>query len=167
MSLVHALLPEFDHEMGVTRRLLERLPDSEFAWAPHPKSMTLGRLAEHLAELPQWVGATVERDQLDMAVERRPEGYQSPATRQAVLAMFDASVAAARGTLAGAVDAQLMAPWTLLQGGQVLFTMPRAAVLRSFVFNHLIHHRGQLSVYLRMHNVPLPSIYGPSADEAL
>jgi uncharacterized damage-inducible protein DinB len=165
MGLADALLPEFDREMGVTRRLLERVPDGQFAWQPHPKSMTLGRLAEHLAELPQWVGATVMQTSLDLAVARRPEGYQPPATRAAVLAMFDANVAAARGALAGRSDAELMAPWSLLRGEHTLFTMPKAGVLRAFVLNHIVHHRGQLSVYLRLRDVPLPSIYGPSADE--
>jgi uncharacterized damage-inducible protein DinB len=153
--------------MGVTRRLLERVPDGQFAWQPHPKSMSLGRLAEHLAELPQWVGATVTQSSLDLATARRPEGYQPPATRAAVLAMFDANVAAARGVLAGRSDAELMAPWSLLRGEQTVFTMPKAGVLRAFVFNHIVHHRGQLSVYLRLHDVPLPSIYGPSADEQM
>jgi uncharacterized damage-inducible protein DinB len=167
MALADALLPEFDREMGVTRRLLERVPDGQFAWQPHPKSMSLGRLAEHLAELPQWVGATVTQSSLDLASARRPEGYQPPATRAAVLTMFDANVAAARGVLSGRSDAELMAPWSLLRGEQTVFTMPKAGVLRAFVFNHIVHHRGQLSVYLRLHDVPLPSIYGPSADEQM
>lgn len=166
MSFVDALLPEFDREMAVTRRLLERVPDGQFAWQPHPKSMTLGRLAEHLAELPHWAGVTVTEDGIDMGTGR-PAGYQPPATREAVLAMFDANVTQARAALVGRADAELMAPWTLSHGGRTVFTMPKVAVLRSFVFNHLIHHRGQLSVYLRMHDVPLPSMYGPSADEAL
>lgn len=165
MSIADALLPEFDREMGVTRRLLERVPDDRFAWQPHPKSMTLGRLAEHLAELPTWIVAALDQDSLDMAVARRPDGYQSPATRAAVLAMFDEKVAAGRALFKGKTDAEFMAPWTLLRAGQPLFTMPKAGVVRSFVMNHIIHHRGQLSVYLRLLDVPLPSIYGPSADE--
>jgi uncharacterized damage-inducible protein DinB len=167
MGLADALLPEFDREMGVTRRLLERVPDGQFAWQPHPKSMTLGRLAEHLAELPQWVGATIMQSSLDLAAARRPEGYQPPATRAAVLAMFDTNIAAARGVLAGRSDAELMAPWSLLRGEHTIFTMPKAGVLRAFVLNHIVHHRGQLSVYLRLRDVPLPSIYGPSADESM
>jgi uncharacterized damage-inducible protein DinB len=151
MSIADALLPEFDREMGVTRRLLERVPDGQFTWQPHAKSMTLGRLAEHLAELPQWVGVTVAQDGFDMGTSRRPDGYVPPA----------------RAALAGKTDAELMAPWTFSRGGQVMFTMPKAGVLRSFVLNHLVHHRGQLSVYLRLHDVPLPSIYGPSGDEAM
>lgn len=167
MSIAETLLPEFDREMGVTRRLLERVPDGQFAWQPHPKSMTLGRLAEHLAELPQWVVFTIAQPSIDMATARRPDGYRSPPTRDAVLAMFDANVSAARTAMLGRTDGELMAPWTLLRGGHTVFTMPKAGVLRSFVFNHIIHHRGQLSVYLRLQNVPLPSIYGPSGDESM
>jgi uncharacterized damage-inducible protein DinB len=167
MSIADALLPEFDREMGVTRRLLERVPDGTFAWQPHARSMTLGRLAEHLAELPQWIGATVDQSGVDLAAARRPEGYQPPATCAAVLAMFDQNVKAARAALAGRTDAELMAPWSLRRGEQLVFTMPKAGVLRAFVMNHIVHHRGQLSVYLRMHDVPLPSIYGPSADEGM
>ena len=167
MSIADALLPEFDREMGSTRRVLERIPDGQFAWQPHPKSMTLGRLAEHLAELPRWVDVTVGQSEFDMGTARRPDGYASPQSRDAVLAMFDANVAAARSALAGKTDAELMAPWTLLKSGQAMFTMPKAGVLRSFVMNHIVHHRGQMTVYLRLHNVPLPSIYGPSGDEAI
>ena len=165
MTIADALLPEFDREMGVTRRLLERLPDGQFGWQPHPRSMTLGRLSEHLAELPQWVGTAVRESGLDLAAARRPDEYQPPASRAAVLAMFDANVTAARASLAGRTDGELMAPWTLRRGEHTVFTMPKAGVLRAFVLNHIIHHRGQLSVYLRLHDVPLPSIYGPSADE--
>lgn len=164
--MADTLLPELDREMGVTRRLLERLPEGRFAWQPHPKSMTLGRLAEHLAELPGWASVAITQSAVDMKAGR-PPGYQSPATREAVLALFDANVKSAREALAGRTDAELLAPWSLLRGGQTLFTMPKAAVLRSFVFNHLVHHRGQLTVYLRMHDVPVPSIYGPSGDEAV
>ncbi len=165
MSLAGALLPEFDREMGVTRRLLERVPDGQFAWKPHEKSMTLGRLAEHVAELPHWVIATLNRDDLEMTP--RPADHRPPASRAEVLALFDRNVAEARSALTGKSDGELLAPWTLLQAGKPLFTMPKATVLRWFVMNHLVHHRGQLSVYLRMRDVPIPSMYGPSADEAL
>ncbi|MGE3273733.1 MAG: DinB family protein [Vicinamibacterales bacterium] len=165
MSIADALLPEFDREMAVTRRVLERVPDGQFDWKPHAKSMSLGRLAEHLAELPQWVGATVGHSELDLATARRPEGYTSPATREAVLAMHDRTAAEARTSLSGRTDAELLAPWTLKSGGKEVFTMPKAAVLRSFVMNHLVHHRGQMTVYLRMLDQPVPSVYGPSADE--
>ncbi len=166
MSIAETLLPEFDHEMGVTRRLLERLPDGQFAWKPHDKSMSLGRLGEHVAELPTWVSIAIEHGEFDLARER-PSGYQAPATRDALVAFFDANVASARAALAGRTDAELLAPWTLKQGETVIFTMPKAAVLRSFVLNHHVHHRGQLSVYLRLCDVPVPSMYGPSADEAM
>lgn len=165
MTLADALLPEFDREMGLTRRLLERIPDGQFAWKPHARSMTLGRLAEHLAELPGWATATVNERGVEMHAARAGD-YVRPETVRAVLAMFDRNVNSARTALSGRADPELMAPWTLRADGKELFTMPKATVLRGFVFNHLIHHRGQLSVYLRMHNVSLPSMYGPSADEA-
>lgn len=166
MSIVEALLPEFDREMGLTRRLLERVPDGQFSWQPHEKSMTLGRLAEHLAELPIWARVTITDSGIDMA-SGRPDGYVPPDTRTGVLALFDQNLAAARAALSGRTDAELMAPWTLKAQGKEIFTMPKAAVLRGFVMNHMIHHRGQMSVYLRLHNVPVPSMYGPSADEAM
>jgi uncharacterized damage-inducible protein DinB len=166
MTIAESLLPEFDREMGITRRLLERVPDGVFAWKPHEKSMTLGRLAEHLAELPQWCTMTLTRDGIDMSVGR-PPGYQPPATRDAVLAMFETNTAEARATLRGKTDGELVAPWTLSAQGKEIFTMPKVAVLRNFVMNHMVHHRGQLSVYLRLHNVPIPSMYGPSADEPM
>jgi uncharacterized damage-inducible protein DinB len=159
-----SLLPEFDREMGLTRRVLERQPDGQFAWKPHEKSMTLGRLAEHLAELPQWLMLTIKESQIDLGIGR-PAGYQSPATRAAVLAMFDSNVSGARAALSGRTDAEMMAPWTLKNQGKEVFTMPKAAVVRGFAMNHMIHHRGQMMVYLRLQNVPVPSVYGPSADE--
>ena len=166
MSIAESFLPEFDRETGITRRLLERIPDGQFAWKPHEKSMTLGRLAEHLAELPGWAKVTIDQSGIDMATRRPPE-YVSPPTRTAVLEMFDKNVAEARATLTRKSDAELMAPWTLKAQGKEVFTMPKAVVLRSFVMNHLIHHRGQMSVYLRLQNIPVPSMYGPSADETM
>jgi uncharacterized damage-inducible protein DinB len=166
MTLADSLLPEFDREMGLTRRYLERVPDGQFAWKPHDKSMTLGRLAEHLAELPQWASVSIKEGGIDMSTPR-PADYRSPATRAEVLAMFDRHVADARASLSGRTDPELLAPWTLKNQGKQVFTMPKIAVLRGFVMNHLIHHRGQMSVYLRLHNVPLPSVYGPSADEQM
>jgi uncharacterized damage-inducible protein DinB len=167
VALADILLPEFDHEMGVTRRLLARVPDGEFAWKPHDKSMTLGRLAEHVAEIPTtWVTTTIEQGELDLDRDR-PEGYRSPETRDELLVLFDRNVAAARAALTGRTDAELAASWALKQGGTVVFTMPKAAVLRSYALNHMVHHRGQLSVYLRLRNVPVPAMYGPTADEAM
>jgi uncharacterized damage-inducible protein DinB len=151
--------------MGLTRNVLSRVPDGRFSWQPHPKSMTLGRLAEHLAELPQWAGIAVNQSGIEMTT--KPPDHRPPSTRAAVLELFDRNVAAARAALTGRSDAELLAPWTLRKEGREVFTMPKAAVLRNFVFNHIVHHRGQLTVYLRMHDVPLPSIYGPSADEAI
>jgi uncharacterized damage-inducible protein DinB len=165
MSIAESLLPEFDREMGLTRRVLERVPETQFAWKPHEKSMTLGRLAEHLAEIPMWCRVSILDHGVDMATPR-PEGYVPPATRTAVLEMFDRNLADARTALNGRTDAELMAPWKLSHQGKEIFTMPKAAVLRGFVMNHMIHHRGQMSVYLRLQNVPVPSMYGPSADEA-
>jgi uncharacterized damage-inducible protein DinB len=164
MSIADSLLPEFDREMGLTRRLLERLPDGQFAWKPHDKSMSLGRLAEHLAELPTWMPISIQQSSFEVTA-KRPDGYVSPKTRAEVLAMFDRNIAEARAALNGRTDAELMAPWTLRAQGKEVFTMPKAIVLRGFVLNHMIHHRGQMTVYLRLQNVPLPSIYGPSADE--
>jgi uncharacterized damage-inducible protein DinB len=166
MAIAESLLPEFDREMGLTRRVLERVPDGQFAWQPHQKSMTLGRLAEHLAELPGWAKVSIQMDGIDMTIGRPPD-YVPPATRAAVLEMFDRNVSEARSALSGRTDAELMAPWTLKAAGKEIFTMPKAIVLRSFVMNHIIHHRGQMTVYLRHHDVPVPSIYGPSADEQM
>ncbi len=166
MSIAESLLPEFDREMGITRRLLDRIPDRQFSWKPHDRSMTLGRLAEHLAELPMWATVAIEQRGIDMG-DGRPEGYVPPATRAGVLQMFDRNVSAARVALSGRSDAELMAPWTLKAQGKELFTMPKATVLRGFVMNHMVHHRGQLSVYLRLQNISVPSMYGPSADEPM
>ncbi len=166
MPIAAALLPEFDHEMAGTRRALERVPDSAFGFTPHEKSYTMQALVSHLANLPSWTSMTILHDSLDMAPQEgeapRQEAMRS--TGEA-LATFDRNVAAAREALAEASDETLIGPWSLLAGGQEIFTMPKVAVLRSFVLNHMIHHRGQLTVYLRMNDVPLPALYGPSADE--
>ena len=166
MPLIDALLPEFDREMGLARRALERAPDGQFEWRPHPTSMTLGRLAEHLAEMPLWASMTMTQSELEMTTQR-PADYKRPDTRAAVLAMFDANLKAGRGNLAGKTDGEFFAPWTLKAGGKEVFTMPKIAVMRNFVLNHMIHHRGQFTVYLRMLGVPVPSIYGPSGDEQM
>jgi len=162
MALVDALLPEFDHEMTVTRKLLERVPEDRFAWKPHDKSYSLGQLAQHVATLPRWGDITINQSELDLS-DTPP--LPPVATRGELLALFDGHVASTRSALNGKSDAELMAPWALKMAGKTIFSMPKAAVWRSFVMSHLIHHRGQLSVYLRMQNVPLPSMYGPSADE--
>lgn len=165
MTLAEVLLPEFDREVATTRRVLERVPDGALDWRPHPRSMTLGALASHLGELGHWGQATVDLAGVDLEQMARPPGWTPPASRAALLEAFDRHMTGARSALAGKTDAELMAPWTLRRGGQEFFTMPKATCLRTFVLNHLVHHRGQLTVYLRLLDVPLPSIYGPSADE--
>jgi uncharacterized damage-inducible protein DinB len=166
MPMSQALLPEFDHEMANTRKALERVPEDRFGWKPHDKSMTLGRLATHVAELTGWVLPTLESESFDW--EQRPAALLAPktaASRAKILELFDKNVATARAAIGGASDAQLMVLWSLLAGGRTIFSMPRIAVLRSMVMNHTIHHRGQLAVYLRLNDVPVPALYGPSADE--
>ncbi len=165
MAIKEALLPEFDHEMATTRRLMERIPLSESQWKPHPKSMTLGELVAHIVEIPGWVGNIVEQPFVDMAGAGHGERptYKSNVE---LLSAFDQNVAKARAAIASKSDAQMMESWSLKNGEKVLITLPKAGVLRSFLLNHLIHHRGQLSVYIRLKDVPVPSIYGPSADES-
>jgi DinB family len=157
MRIADALLPEFDHEMPNTRKMLERIPQEKWDWRPHPKSFTTRELATHIATIPAWMVDTIEKDSYDFApVGGQP--YQPPAA-------FDKGVAGARAALAAAEDGHLMKDWALLAGGQVIFSMPRVACIRSFVMNHNVHHRGQLSVYLRLCDVAVPGMYGPSADE--
>ncbi|HWO01716.1 MAG TPA: DinB family protein, partial [Blastocatellia bacterium] len=165
-ALSEALLPEFDHEMANTRKTLERVPEGKFAWKPHEKSFSMGHLASHLATLPSWSVMAVNQDSIDIApVGQPPQKGPEAKTPQELLGMFDANVAAARAAIAGASDEQLFKPWTLLSGGKPVLTFPKIAVLRNFVMNHSIHHRAQLGVYLRLNDIPVPSIYGPSADE--
>jgi uncharacterized damage-inducible protein DinB len=162
MALVDHLLPEFDHEMATTRTLLERVPEDRLSWKPHSKSFSLGQLAQHVANIPFWGQITLEQSELDLAVNPPMAALDS---RAAILKLFEDRVAGTRKALLGKTDAELMAPWSLKQGDHTVFTMPKATVWRSFVMNHIVHHRGQLSVYLRQQDVPLPSFYGPSADE--
>ena len=164
MTLGQMLIPEYDHEMATTRRVLERVPDGKFDWKPHEKSMSLGKLAAHLAEIPGLAQLILNRPSFDITTPRQPA---NPATRQEILDLFDQTVAATRKDLAAVEDAAMMESWSLLRGEQTVFSLPRAAVIRSMVFSHVIHHRGQLSVYLRLNDVPVPSIYGPSADEMM
>jgi uncharacterized damage-inducible protein DinB len=162
MPIADALLPEFDREMTTTRKLLERVPEDRFAWKPHPKSMSLAELATHLANLPAWGAVTLNQAEIDMG------GHTSTVvtSRAELLGQFDTNVAATRSALTGKTDPEMMASWSLKHNGQTLFTMPKTAVWRSYVLNHLVHHRGQLSVYLRLNDVPVPAMYGPTADEA-
>jgi uncharacterized damage-inducible protein DinB len=165
MSIAQTLLPEFDAEMATTRRCLERVPEDRLDYKPDPRSMSLGRLAGHVAEMPGWGSVTVNTDQLDFAKgEHQPIEMTS---RAQILAAFDKIVADSRAALAGASDEHLMGPWSLKNGDTTLMTMPRIGVIRVFVMNHTIHHRGQLSVYLRSVGAKVPSIYGPSADEGM
>ena len=166
MAIREAMLPEFDQEMNTTRKVLERVPTDKLRWKPHEKSSAMGDLAVHLSNLPDWVGLTLNQDSFDLAPPNAEPPRAKPAESQAeILERFDQAVTRARATLANSGDEHMMKPWTLKRGGQPLLTLPRAAVLRTFVLNHVIHHRGQLSVYLRLNDVPVPSIYGPSADE--
>ena len=166
MALSAALLPEFDQEMANTRKTLERVPDSKFSWKPHEKSGAMGWLAGHVANIPGWLAFTIKEDSLDLA----PGGVQmqpppAPKNSKELLAEFDKNVKDGRAALASATDEQLLKPWSLLNNGKVTMTLPKVAVVRGFVMNHLIHHRAQLGVYLRLNNIPVPAIYGPSADE--
>ena len=166
MALSQSLLPEFDREMPNTRKTLERVPEDKFDWKPHEKSMEMGRLANHLAFLPNWAVTAVNETSIDInPVGEEPLRPPVASTTKELLDLFDAAVTAARAAIAGASDETLLGPWTLMSGGKTVFTMPRIAVLRGFVMNHSIHHRAQLGVYLRLNDIPVPSIYGPSADE--
>lgn len=167
MGLSQALLPEFDHEINTTRRVLERVPEDRLDWQPHPKSMSLGRLASHLGNLLHWGQVIVEQDSFDVAPEGKPLRMEPLKTRQEILDLFDQNAALARQAIAGAADEQWHQPWSLLQQGSNIFTQPKIGVLRGMVLNHLIHHRGQLTVYLRLNDVPVPAVYGPSADEGI
>jgi len=167
MSLSDAMLPEFEQEMATTRRTLERVPDDKFDWKPHEKSTTLGDLATHIANMPSWVGHSIDGEELDIAPPGQPPLVTAPKhTRDEVLADFDKNVAAARAALARANDERMLGTWSLLKGGHKVLTLPRAAVIRSFVISYIIHHRAQLGVYLRLNDIPVPSVYGPSADES-
>jgi uncharacterized damage-inducible protein DinB len=162
MAIKDGLLAEFDHEVGTTRKLLERIPDEKLSWKPHAKSMSLGGLATHLSQLPHWGGTILNDAAFDLA--GAPPHLQEKPSRAEILAAFDANTRQTRAWL-DRTDAELVAPWSLKRGGQEVFTMPRVAAFRSFVLYHMVHHRGQLSVYLRLNDVPVPAIYGPSADE--
>jgi uncharacterized damage-inducible protein DinB len=162
MAIRDALLSDYDHEMGTTRKLLERLPEEKLSWKPHEKSMSLGGLATHLSHIPSWGGTILNQPFFDLATA--PPNQPEMTSRAAILAAFDDTRATVRGWMDKS-DAEYNAPWTLKRDGQQIFSVPRVAAFRSFVLHHLIHHRGQLSVYLRLNDVAVPPIYGPSADE--
>lgn len=165
MPIAKTLLPEFDVEMATTRALLERVPEDRSEYRPHAKSTDLGALAVHIVNLVGLTTRAISQTEVDMNPPGGPAFKQAPfTTTAALLEAFDANVAQARDAIEGASDEDLMVPWSLKNGGETIFTIPRAGVLRTMVLNHMIHHRGQLSVYLRQNDVPLPSIYGPTAD---
>lgn len=163
MSIAAQMLPEFEMECANTRKYLERVPEEEFDWKPHEKSMSLGALASHLAENPGWAPYVLDQEELTLDLE----SYVPFAarTRKELLEVFDKNVKAALKALSGKSDDAMKASWRMKSGDQVVMEMPRMSVMRSVILNHTIHHRGQLSVYLRLKDVPLPAMYGPSADE--
>src|SRR5262245_26042799 len=166
MSIAELLLPEFDQEMAGTRKTLERVPDDKLDWKAHPKSNTIRWVASHLVEMPGWVEPTLTGDSWDFAPPGG-EPYRTPIleSRQEMLEEFDKIVATARAAIAKTSDAEFAKQWSLLQGGKAIFTASRYTVIRSFVLNHMIHHRTYLCSYLRMNNIPVPALYGPSGDE--
>ncbi|MBI3207309.1 MAG: DinB family protein [Candidatus Solibacter usitatus] len=161
MSIAQSLLPEFDQECQTTRRVLERVPDDKFSYQPHPKSMAMGYLASHITEMIGWLKSMATEEGINF------EGWKpfNAESNAALLAAFDENVKAGRAALAAATDEQLMSSWSLKNGDQTLMTMPKIGAIRVVAMNHVFHHRGQLSVYLRLNDIPVPSIYGPSADE--
>jgi uncharacterized damage-inducible protein DinB len=165
MPIANQFLPEFDQEMTTTRKLIEISPDAKSAWKPHPKSMALGDLGLHLANIVQWATLTMKGTEFDLnppgGPKWAPRKFESSA---ATVAQFDENVMKARAAIGEANDADFEVGWTLKDGGKPILTLPRLVCLRSFVMNHLIHHRGQLSVYLRLCDVKLPQVYGPTAD---
>jgi uncharacterized damage-inducible protein DinB len=153
--------------MDTTRKVLERVPAEKLAWKPHDKSMTLGRLASHIAELPGWAEVGIKQDEFDMAPpgEEPPTAFVGGSTNE-ILESFDKNRASAREVIASTADQEFMRGWTFKSGGETVFTIPKIGVVRTFILNHLMHHRGQLTVYLRLTGAKVPSVYGPTADEA-
>jgi uncharacterized damage-inducible protein DinB len=162
MKLIDPLYLEFDRECSSTRKCLERLPSDKLAFKPHEKSMTLGQLAGHVATIPAWIGGTLLADGFDLA-----DGMDRPPvdTPESILAAFEAASKQAKAAMAQLDDEKAMGEWTLSNKGQAIFSMPRIALVRTILLNHLYHHRGQLTVYMRLLDVPVPGIYGPSADD--
>lgn len=165
MGVRETLLPEFDQEMAATRLVLARVPEASFAWKPHERSQALGGLATHLAQIPHWGCAILTRDGHDLTSGGAP-ATTLPSVA-AVLERFDQHVSEVRRALLEMADGQLQTPWALRRGDHLILSMPRIAALRRFVLHHTIHHRGQLTMYLRLQGVPLPPLYGPSADESM
>jgi uncharacterized damage-inducible protein DinB len=166
MTIRDAFLPEFDHEMSTTRKTLERVPEDKADWKPHDTSMPMGRLAGHIAEMVGLAAMPFQGESFDFAPPGAPRTQPTTMTsRKQLLEVFDQNAAAARAAISKASDEDFHKTFTLLNGGKTFFSMPRIEVLRGMILNHVIHHRGQLSVYLRMNKVAVPSIYGPSGDE--
>ena len=164
MPFSQTVLPEFDAEMKNTRKILECVPDGKLDYKPHPKSMTMGRLATHVAELASWAGPTVDVDVLEIPMDYKPRIAES---RAELLEIFDKAVAEARPKIEATSDERWQQTWVLNFGGKTVLSMPRGAVLRTVILNHLIHHRAQLGVFLRLNDVAIPGMYGPSADESM
>lgn len=167
MTYAETILPEFDQEMASTRKVLERIPNDKLDWKPHPKSNTVGWNANHLAEMAGWVEGTINQDEWDIS-PLGGEPYQSPhlkSTRE-ILDAFDRNVAMAKQAIASTDFDHMSKTWSLLNAGQPMITMPRAAVIRTFILNHIIHHRAILTVYLRLNDIPVPGMYGPSGDDS-
>jgi uncharacterized damage-inducible protein DinB len=166
MTIAELLLPEVEQEMATTRRVLERVPDDKLAWKPHARSSSMGELASHIVNMIKWTDVTMNQTEFDLGSVPPEQLNQTAKSRAELLAWFDANAAMARQAL-GRSDADYAVPWTLKQGDQVFFTMPRYTCVRSFFLNHVVHHRAQLSVYLRLNDIPVPAMYGPSADEGM
>ena len=166
MPMNQAFLAEWDQEMGSTRKTLERVPDAKWDWKPHTKSGTMGWLVNHLINFPGWAGDMFTSESFDFAPGGKQIEFPSAHNTKEALAIFDKGVASGRTGLAKASDQDLMKVWSLLNNGQVIFSMPRVAALRGMILNHMIHHRAQLCVYFRLNDIPVPPLYGPSADEA-
>ena len=165
MSINDALIAELHQEAATTRKCLERIPADTFDWKPHEKSMTMSRLATHVAEMVGWIKDTVENSELDFAtMDYKPF---VPQTTAELVEYFDAQYASAAAALKNTSDETMMENWKMRNGEEVYFDMPRVKVMRGFIFNHIVHHRGQLSVYLRLRDIPVPALYGPSADEGV
>ena len=166
MTIAELLLPEVDQEMATTRRVLERVSDDKLGWKPHDKSWSMGDLASHIVNMIKWTDVTMNQTEFDMAGVSPEQMNPAATSRAQLLEWFDANAAAARQAMARS-DADYVVPWTLKHGDKVFFTMPRYTCVRSFFLNHVIHHRAQLSVYLRLNDIPVPAMYGPSADEQM
>lgn len=168
MPIADEFLPEFDHEIATARRVIARVPDAKLGWRPHPRSWTARELATHVAQLPVWAVLTMEQDELDLASPAMA-AFRAPTldTAAEIAALLDGNAAKAKAAIAASSDARLREKWTLKKPDGSTRTLPRWRVLRSFVLSHLIHHRGALTVYLRLLDAPVPSVYGPTADEGI